>query len=98
MRLLIGSPPMPAFVLTPKVASDFVTISVISVYTKLPWKGYILNLYSQLLVKRAAIGHRVTAVNGKYMIGVYTLRKIEFGEELTFDYCCVTEVHDCPYS
>lgn len=26
------------------------------------------------------------------MIGVYTLRKIEFGEELTFDYCCVTEV------
>lgn len=35
---------------------------------------------------------RVTAVNGKYMIGVYTLRKIEFGEELTFDYCCVTEV------
>lgn len=36
--------------------------------------------------------NRVTAVNGKYMIGVYTLRKIEFGEELTFDYCCVTEV------
>uniref|UniRef100_A0A7I4A821 CCHC-type domain-containing protein n=1 Tax=Physcomitrium patens TaxID=3218 RepID=A0A7I4A821_PHYPA len=34
---------------------------------------------------------KVTAVNGKYMIGVYTLRKIEFGEELTFDYCCVTE-------
>ncbi|KAG0624404.1 hypothetical protein M758_3G245200 [Ceratodon purpureus] len=34
---------------------------------------------------------KVTAVEGKYMIGVYTLRKIEFGEELTFDYCCVTE-------
>lgn len=32
MRLLIGSFPMPAFVLTPKVASDFVTISMISVY------------------------------------------------------------------
>nr|XP_024389357.1 uncharacterized protein LOC112288888 isoform X3 [Physcomitrium patens] len=39
----------------------------------------------------AVFWSRVTAVNGKYMIGVYTLRKIEFGEELTFDYCCVTE-------
>lgn len=41
---------------------------------------------------RYVLLNRVTAVNGKYMIGVYTLRKIEFGEELTFDYCCVTEV------
>ncbi|CAM6037532.1 unnamed protein product [Sphagnum compactum] len=37
---------------------------------------------------------KVTAVKGNYMIGVYTLRKIEFGEELTFDYCCVTESKD----
>jgi hypothetical protein len=37
---------------------------------------------------------KVTAVKGNYMIGVYTLRKIEFGEELTFDYCCITESKD----
>ena len=35
---------------------------------------------------------RVTAVDGKYMIGVYTLRSIAEGEEITFDYNSVTEV------
>ena len=35
---------------------------------------------------------RVTAVDGKYMIGVYTLRPIAEGEEITFDYNSVTEV------
>lgn len=35
---------------------------------------------------------RVTAVNGKYQIGVYTLRPIAEGEEITFDYNSVTEV------
>ncbi|KAI5060431.1 hypothetical protein GOP47_0024851, partial [Adiantum capillus-veneris] len=34
---------------------------------------------------------RVTAVNGRYQIGVYTLRPVEFGEELTFDYNSITE-------
>eukprot|EP00850_Spirogloea_muscicola_P021334 SM000245S08173 [mRNA] locus=s245:40279:51919:+ [translate_table: standard] len=34
---------------------------------------------------------KVTAVDGKYMIGVYTLRQILSGEELTFDYNSVTE-------
>eukprot|EP00850_Spirogloea_muscicola_P023604 SM000371S13656 [mRNA] locus=s371:52674:63220:- [translate_table: standard] len=34
---------------------------------------------------------KVTAVDGKYMIGVYTLRQILPGEELTFDYNSVTE-------
>jgi SET domain-containing protein len=31
-------------------------------------------------------------VDGKYMIGVYTLRPIAEGEEITFDYNSVTEV------
>jgi hypothetical protein len=34
---------------------------------------------------------KVTAVDGKYMIGVYTLRPIAEGEEITFDYNSVTE-------
>lgn len=34
---------------------------------------------------------RVTAVNGQYQIGVYTLRPVQYGEELTFDYNSVTE-------
>ena len=34
----------------------------------------------------------MTAVDGKYMIGVYTLRSIAEGEEITFDYNSVTEV------
>eukprot|EP00250_Pteridium_aquilinum_P014016 c21723_g1_i2 orf=471-7637(-) len=34
---------------------------------------------------------RVTAVNGRYQIGVYTLRPVEYGEELTFDYNSITE-------
>ena len=32
-----------------------------------------------------------TVANGKYTIGMYALRKIEYGEELTFDYCSITE-------
>lgn len=32
-----------------------------------------------------------TVSNGKYTIGMYALRKIEYGEELTFDYCSITE-------
>lgn len=36
--------------------------------------------------------NRVTAVDGKYQIGVYTLRPIAEGEEITFDYNSVTEV------
>ncbi|KAJ7518910.1 hypothetical protein O6H91_20G014700 [Diphasiastrum complanatum] len=34
---------------------------------------------------------KVTAVNGRYTIGVYTLRPVLYGEELTFDYNSVTE-------
>lgn len=33
----------------------------------------------------------VMAVNGKFVIAVYALREISFGEELTFDYSSVTE-------
>lgn len=35
---------------------------------------------------------RVVAVDGRYLIGVYALRDIGAGEELTFDYNSVTEV------
>ncbi|GBG92028.1 hypothetical protein CBR_g54148 [Chara braunii] len=34
---------------------------------------------------------KVVAVNNKYIIGVYALRDIQYGEELTFDYNSVTE-------
>ncbi|XP_047319808.1 histone-lysine N-methyltransferase ATXR3-like isoform X2 [Impatiens glandulifera] len=34
---------------------------------------------------------KVTAVNGHYQIGIYTVRPIEYGEEVTFDYNSVTE-------
>ncbi|XP_019056103.1 PREDICTED: histone-lysine N-methyltransferase ATXR3-like isoform X2 [Nelumbo nucifera] len=34
---------------------------------------------------------KVTAVNGQYQIGIYTLRPIAYGEEITFDYNSVTE-------
>ncbi|KAL3697909.1 hypothetical protein R1sor_011985 [Riccia sorocarpa] len=34
---------------------------------------------------------KITAVNNRYIIGVYTLRPIKRGEELTFDYNSVTE-------
>ena len=37
---------------------------------------------------------RVTAVDGHYQIGIYSLREIQHGEEITFDYNSVTEV--CP--
>jgi hypothetical protein len=35
---------------------------------------------------------RVTAVDGHYQIGIYSVRAIEYGEEITFDYNSVTEV------
>lgn len=35
---------------------------------------------------------RVTAVDGHYQIGIYTVRPIAEGEEITFDYNSVTEV------
>ncbi|XP_042517528.1 histone-lysine N-methyltransferase ATXR3-like [Macadamia integrifolia] len=34
---------------------------------------------------------KVTAVDGRYLIGVYTVRPINYGEEITFDYNSVTE-------
>ncbi|XP_065873688.1 histone-lysine N-methyltransferase ATXR3 isoform X2 [Euphorbia lathyris] len=34
---------------------------------------------------------KVTAVDGQYQIGIYTLREIRYGEEITFDYNSVTE-------
>ncbi|CAN1232252.1 Histone-lysine N-methyltransferase ATXR3 [Linum perenne] len=34
---------------------------------------------------------KVTAVDGKYQIGIYTVREIQNGEEITFDYNSVTE-------
>lgn len=38
------------------------------------------------------VRNRVTAVDGQYQIGVYTVRPIGYGEEVTFDYNSVTEV------
>ncbi|XP_020232383.1 histone-lysine N-methyltransferase ATXR3 isoform X1 [Cajanus cajan] len=34
---------------------------------------------------------KVTAVDGRYQIGIYSVRKIQHGEEITFDYNSVTE-------
>ncbi|KAL9322543.1 hypothetical protein ACSQ67_010596 [Phaseolus vulgaris] len=34
---------------------------------------------------------KVTAVDGQYQIGIYSVRKIQHGEEITFDYNSVTE-------
>ncbi|KAJ6289334.1 hypothetical protein OIU76_025196 [Salix suchowensis] len=34
---------------------------------------------------------KVTAVDGQYQIGIYTVREIQHGEEITFDYNSVTE-------
>ncbi|KAK2987988.1 hypothetical protein RJ640_011251 [Escallonia rubra] len=34
---------------------------------------------------------KVTAVDGQYQIGIYTVRPIRYGEEVTFDYNSVTE-------
>ncbi|XP_058072960.1 histone-lysine N-methyltransferase ATXR3 isoform X2 [Magnolia sinica] len=34
---------------------------------------------------------KVTAVDGQYQIGIYTVRPIHYGEEITFDYNSVTE-------
>ncbi|KAK1326653.1 putative histone-lysine N-methyltransferase ATXR3 [Acorus calamus] len=34
---------------------------------------------------------KVTAVDGQYQIGIYTVRPIAYGEEVTFDYNSVTE-------
>ncbi|KAL0306944.1 UNVERIFIED_CONTAM: Histone-lysine N-methyltransferase ATXR3 [Sesamum radiatum] len=35
---------------------------------------------------------KVTAVDGQYQIGIYSVRPISYGEEITFDYNSVTEV------
>ncbi|KAL3645405.1 hypothetical protein CASFOL_010585 [Castilleja foliolosa] len=35
--------------------------------------------------------NRVTAVDGQYQIGIYSVRPIAYGEEITFDYNSVTE-------
>ena len=36
-------------------------------------------------------GTITTIANGKYVIGMYCLKNIKYGEELTFDYYSVTE-------
>ena len=51
-----------------------------------------LRLMSTNLCFLIFFNNRVTAVDGKYQIGVYTLRPIAEGEEITFDYNSVTEV------
>lgn len=38
--------------------------------------------------------NRVTAVDGQYQIGIYSVRPIAYGEEITFDYNSVTEVSE----
>lgn len=39
-------------------------------------------------------GTVTTIVNGQYVIGMYAMKDINYGEELTFDYCSVTEDHN----
>ncbi|KAL6290961.1 hypothetical protein ACE6H2_008471 [Prunus campanulata] len=34
--------------------------------------------------------YRVTAVDGRYQIGIYTARGIQYGEEIIFDYNSVS--------
>ncbi|PRQ50242.1 putative histone-lysine N-methyltransferase chromatin remodeling SET family [Rosa chinensis] len=34
---------------------------------------------------------KVTAVDGRYKIGIYTVRKIQYGEEITLDYNSIKE-------
>ena len=36
-------------------------------------------------------GTITTVSNGRYFIGMYTFKDIAYGEELTFDYCSMTE-------
>ncbi len=36
-------------------------------------------------------GTVTTIANGQYVIGMYAMKDIKYGEELTFDYCSVTE-------
>lgn len=36
-------------------------------------------------------GTVTTVVDGRYTIGMYALKGIEYGEELSFDYCSTTE-------
>ena len=36
-------------------------------------------------------GTVTTVSNGRYVIGMYAMRDIQHGEELTFDYCSTTE-------
>jgi SET domain-containing protein len=36
-------------------------------------------------------GTVITVSDGRYFIGMYAFRPIEYGEELTFDYCSMTE-------
>lgn len=36
-------------------------------------------------------GTIITVSNGRYYIGMYSFKNIVFGEELTFDYCSMTE-------
>ena len=33
----------------------------------------------------------ITAVEGQYQIGIYTVRQIRYGKEITFDYNSVTK-------
>lgn len=40
----------------------------------------------------------MTAVDGQYQIGIYSVRPIAYGEEITFDYNSVTEVSKCDVS
>ena len=34
---------------------------------------------------------KVTAIEGQYQIGIYTVHQIQYGEEITFDYNSVTK-------
>ncbi|KAJ9170119.1 hypothetical protein P3X46_018250 [Hevea brasiliensis] len=49
------------------------------------------NYASQFVTLADLTVKKVTAVDGQYQIGIYTLREIQYGEEITFDYNSVTE-------
>jgi hypothetical protein len=62
----------------------------ILVYNK--YRLFCSESVSHPLMLLIVFGYRITAVNNTYIIGVYTLKPIKRGEELTFDYNSVTEV------
>ncbi|TQD90216.1 hypothetical protein C1H46_024244 [Malus baccata] len=76
------------------LGNDMDDFSELKVYFDSVDKRETANLsFRGSLYKRSKLfdARRVTAVDGRYQIGIYTVRKIQYGEEVTFDYNSVTE-------